>query len=83
VDLGLIVDKLAGHLGAVLGVDASEVKAASALTDLGVESMALVELFVFIENEFRVELMSAGLEREDLATVQSLAEAIYRALPAE
>jgi acyl carrier protein len=73
-----IEGKLMGQLSALLGLGDGCIQPSSELASLGVESMALVEMFVFIEKEFGLELMSAGLEREDLATVHSLAAAIAR-----
>ncbi|MCF7848314.1 MAG: acyl carrier protein [Kiritimatiellales bacterium] len=73
-----IENRLIGHLAAILSVQADEIAPDASLEALGVASMALVEMFVFIEKEFGLELMSAGLEREDLATVHSLAQAVAR-----
>ena len=73
-----IENKLIGHLAAILSMDAGEIEASASLEALGVASMGLVEMFVFIEKEFGLELMSAGLEREDLKSVHTLAEAVAR-----
>lgn len=78
-----IRNALVNHLAVVLSVDASTIEASTPLDSLGVASMALVELFVFIEKEFGLELMSAGLVREDLESVDSLAAAVERGLKHE
>ena len=50
----------------------------TALSDLGIDSLGLVEIFVFIEKNFSLSLLEADLKKEDLETVNSLATFIYR-----
>ncbi|MBN2591433.1 MAG: acyl carrier protein [Sedimentisphaerales bacterium] len=46
------------------------------LHTLGVDSMRLVELFIFIETEFGIDLMKAGIEMKDIQTIKSISEYI-------
>lgn len=46
------------------------------LHTLGVDSMRLVELFIFIETEFGIDLMNTGIEMKDIQTIKSISEYI-------
>ncbi len=76
-----VQNALTQHLAGLVSADVKEIDPATPLASLGVASMALVELFVFIEKEFGLELMAAGLQREDLESVETLAKAVARNLP--
>ena len=41
---------------------------------LGVDSMRLVELFIFVEMEYGIDLMNAGIEMKNIQTIKSMAE---------
>lgn len=52
-----IIDRVRGCIAEVLALDVEEVEATSSLiTDLGAESLDLVELMYLLENEFRIRL---------------------------
>lgn len=44
--------------------------------ELGMDSMGLVDLLVFVEKTFGVPLLSSGLQQEDLASLAALASKI-------
>ena len=75
-----IEEKLAGQLAALLGLEPSAVQGGAQLQALGMDSMKFVELFIFIEKEFGVELISTDMQRSDLETPQALAASIARNL---
>ena len=75
-----IEEKLAGQLAALLGLAPSAVQGDVQLQSLGMDSMKFVELFIFIEQEFGVELISTDMQRSDLETPQALAASIARNL---
>lgn len=65
--------KLLDKLNQLLPRKDQEPQADTPLHDLGVDSMRLVELFVFVEMEFGMDLMNAGLELENIQSVRSIA----------
>ena len=75
-----IEKKLIGQLAMVLGSRANQIQGDSPLQALGMDSMRFVEIFIFIEKEFGVELMSSDMQRSDLETPQALAASISRNL---
>ena len=44
--------------------------------ELGLDSMGLVDLLVFIEKTFGIPLLSSGLRQEDLTSLTTLAQKI-------
>ena len=70
--------KLIGQLAILLGTDA--IQGDSQLQSMGMDSMKFVELMIFIEKEFAVELMSTDMQRSDLETPHVLAASIARNL---
>lgn len=75
-----IETKLAGRLAMLLRMEQDAVRPDSRLEDLGMDSMRFVDLFIFIEKEFGVELISTDMQRADLETPQALAASIARNL---
>ena len=53
-----------------------EITPVSTLKEMGIDSIALVKIFVFIEKKFGVSLINAGLTRENIETFGSLVELI-------
>ncbi len=51
------------------------------LQSLGMDSLRLVSLLIAVEKAFGINLMEAGLKREDLQTVRSLAAAVFSGQP--
>lgn len=48
--------------------------------DIGVDSLGFVEILVFIEKSFKLELIGSDLTKKDFATVRTLAAFIERSL---
>lgn len=47
---------------------------------MGMDSLALIELMLFVETEFDLKLFDSDLDKEDLETVRILAGTIYERL---
>lgn len=71
-----IQNELTTQVAAILGKDEDEVAPDTTLESLGFDSIRLVEILIFIEREYGVKLMEAGLTRDDLSTPASLARKI-------
>ncbi len=76
--LDKITQKIRKKLSMLLGKEYEEIDHSALLADLGVDSLTLVELFVFIEQEFGINLMESGFQQEDMKTVSSLSSRIAR-----
>ncbi len=50
------------------------------LHELGIDSLGFVEILVFIEKTFKLQLIQADLTRKDFETVRSLASFIHKNL---
>ncbi|MDX9974956.1 MAG: acyl carrier protein [FCB group bacterium] len=74
-----ITRALSGYLLELVG-STRPVTDESTLSDLGVDSLGLVKLFVFIEQRFGLSLINAGLTRRDLATFGNLCTAVMERL---
>ena len=58
----------------------ANIKSDMEMHELGLDSLGLVELFVFIEKEFQIQLMESGISQEDIKKIDSLAESIHKAI---
>ncbi len=68
-----IEEKLMQAVTDIMSLDKNTVTAQTPLPELGIDSLGLVEIFVFIENNFKLQLLESGLTREDIKTIHSLA----------
>ena len=71
-----IQEKLAVKLMQLLPQQETKPDIETALHVLGMDSMRLVELFIFVEMEFGFDLMNAGIEIENIQTIKSMSEFI-------
>ena len=61
-----------------VGQESWEIKPDMLLHDMGLDSLGLVELFVFIEKEFKIKLMESDISQEEIMRIDSLAAGISR-----
>jgi len=71
-----IQTELVQRIADILSVEPASVDVEAPLHTLGVDSMRMVEMLVFIEKQYGVDLMAAGLKREDVASVAALARSV-------
>ncbi len=69
---------LVAEIGVILGLPPAGVKPDVPLHTLGMDSMSFVELLVFIEKKFKLNLMATGLNKEDFQSVRALARRIQQ-----
>jgi acyl carrier protein len=72
-----IESQLIQELATILNVEPKTITPDTPLATLGVDSMSLVEMLVFIEKRFQLRLIESGLTRENLATLRALAACIH------
>ena len=75
-----IKEKLIEQIALSVGESPSDIRSDMLLHDLGVDSLGLVELFVFIEKQFHIQLMESDISQEEIMKIDSLAAGIIRAL---
>ena len=68
-----IQQELIQGLAAIVGRDAGAIAPENTMIDLGVDSLGLIEIFIFIEKTFGIKLLESGITRDDLRSIQTLA----------
>ena len=69
---------LADYIKALTSPDI-EISPESTLSSLNIDSISLVKIFVFIENNFGVSLINKGISADDIKTVGSLMRYVRKA----
>lgn len=72
-DIEVIKEKLISYIAELLGIERTEISPEDELAALGMDSIRLVEILIFVEREYGIKLMDAGLSREALQSPASLA----------
>ena len=65
-------------ISAIRNRDAASIDASQPFHDMGIDSLGFVEILVFIEKTFQLELIASDLARKDFETIHSLAAFIHR-----
>jgi acyl carrier protein len=71
-----IVKALLEETEIILSAKKGEISPDVALEDLGLDSLSLIEIFVFIESSFGVKLIETGATIEDLKNIESIAQCV-------
>lgn len=72
------IDAVIAAISEVSSVPEADIEPDTPLASLGFDSLKLVSLFIALEKRFGVNLIKAGLSREDLATPAALAAVLQR-----
>ncbi|MCK5313132.1 MAG: acyl carrier protein [Desulfobacteraceae bacterium] len=75
-----IKEKLIVQIALSIGEEPSNIQSDMLMHELGLDSLGLVELFVYIEKELKIQLMESGISQEDIMKIDSLAESIYKVI---
>lgn len=75
-----ILKFLTKEVAMILRLEEFSVNTDASLNDLGINSMAFVELLIAIENKFGVQLIRSGITRADLNSLKMLALRIEQEL---
>ena len=76
LELPAVETRLCREIEVLLSLPTGKVTPATNLRELGMDSLRLVSLLIVIEKAFGVSLMKAGLKREHLQSVATLAGAV-------
>jgi acyl carrier protein len=75
-----IEKKLSQGIAAIINKGASEVAPDKPFHELGIDSLGFIEVLVYIEKTFKLQLIASDLTKKDFETVHSLASYISRKL---
>ncbi len=73
-----IQKELTQQIAGILSVEPAAVDIEAPLHTLGLDSMRMVEIIVFVETRYGVDLMGSGLKQEDVASISALARTVER-----
>lgn len=76
--MGKYETELKERIGTILCIEPAELDLEAPLHTLGLDSMRMVEVLVFIETQYGINLMMSGMQREDIASISALARSIER-----
>lgn len=70
--------KLIQCIASITNRDAAEISPDTSFHELGLDSFGFVEILVYIEETFKLQLISTELTREDFESIRLLAQLIAR-----
>jgi len=73
-----IENTLIREIAIIVAADEQSITPETSLQSLGIDSIRLVEILIIIEKQFGVKLIEAGLTRDDLKDVVSLARSVAK-----
>lgn len=68
-----IAAELTDQIASMLGLDENKVTPQTNLDSLGIDSIRLMEILIFIEREYGIKMIDAGLDKDTLKNSASLA----------
>lgn len=75
-----IEDTLVRGIASILSKDKSSIAVDVPFHKLGIDSLSFVEILVFIEKTFNLQLIESGLDKKDFETIRALASFIHKKL---
>ncbi len=75
-----IGNKLIQGIASITSRNESSIAVDTPFHKLGIDSLGFVEILVFIEKTFNLQLIESGLDKKDFETVHSLASFIHKKL---
>lgn len=75
-----IEDILVKGIASILSKDKTSIEVDVPFHKLGMDSLGFVEILVFIEKTFNLQLIESGLDKKDFETIQALASFIHNRL---
>lgn len=75
-----IQNKLIQGIASITSKDESAIATDVPFHKLGIDSLGFVEILVFIEKTFNLQLIESGLSKKDFETIHSMASFIHSKL---
>lgn len=73
-----IEQKLIDGISAIAGKKPSEVAPDKAFHELGIDSLGFVEILVYVEKTFKLQLIASDLTKQDFESIRTLAAYISK-----
>jgi acyl carrier protein len=78
--LEIIQNTLTQGIASILSKDESSIKVDIPIHKLGIDSLGFLEILVFIEKTFKLQLIESRLDKKDFETIHALASFIHKKL---
>ncbi len=78
--LEIIQNTLTQGIASILSKDESSIEADLPIHKLGIDSLGFLEILVFIEKTFKLQLIESRLDKKDFETIHALASFIHKKL---
>ncbi len=75
-----IEQKLVQGISSITNKDSAAIAPDKPFHELGIDSLGFVEILVFVEKTFKLQLIASDLTKEDFETIRSLASYIGKKL---
>ncbi len=75
-----IQNTLTQGIASILSKDESSIAVDIPIHKLGIDSLGFLEILVFIEKTFKLQLIESRLDKEDFETIHALASFIHKKL---
>ena len=75
-----IQNTLTQGIASILSKDESSIAVDVPIHKLGIDSLGFLEILVFIEKTFKLQLIESRLDKEDFETIHALASFIHKKL---
>ena len=72
-----IEKQLCSDIAIITSNDEKTIDCNESLASLGIDSLSLVEIFIAVENNFKIKLLNSNLTNNDLLSIHSLSNKIY------
>lgn len=80
LSIDAIAKQLCEDIAIITSTDKNKINRDDSLASLGIDSLSLVEIFVSVENNFKIKLLEADLSNDDLKSIDSLSKKIFTIL---
>ena len=75
-----IEQQLSCDIAIITSCDENAIETNASLASLGIDSLSLVEIFITVENNYKLKLLNSNLCNDDLKSIHSLSTKIYSLL---
>ena len=75
-----IEKQLSSDIAIITSIDEKTIDCNASLASFGIDSLSLVDIFIAVENNFKIKLLNSNLKNDDLLSIHSLSNKIYNIL---
>lgn len=74
---GEIAQRLIEEVAIIRSLDPATLSPETPLSEIGIDSLGLVEILVFIEKTYSLNLLESGLSRQHLRSISTIAQGVW------